>query len=99
MDPLSVAGFAKDMGSIQYTSDPVVFALGLDRDPVVHLQTANIDEPLYPLHKTSSANVRFYSSNFVETYSVRKWVDILPFRGWLRRNDLLGRLRQCTEPS
>lgn len=47
---------AKDLGKIQSTSEPVVFALGLARDPVIQITANGKNETRYPFYKSKYNN-------------------------------------------
>lgn len=53
-----VFALAKNLGSMRSLSDPIVYALGVARDPVVQFKTApkGDTETLYPFYKTKYDN-------------------------------------------
>jgi hypothetical protein len=51
-----VFALAKDLGKTQATSESVVFALGLARDPVIQIMANGQNETRYPFYKTRYNN-------------------------------------------
>jgi hypothetical protein len=51
-----VFALAKNLGKISSTSESVVFALGLARDPVIQITMNGQNETRYPFYKTRYNN-------------------------------------------